>query len=565
MSEPAPLQTAPMHIVRGPRLRAEHLAWFAAALIAALLRLLALSATPLGASEGNHALGSWLAEQGHPPIGWAGSVTDALTALVFKLFGAGDAGARLVPALAGVVLVCSFWLLRPQLGRGAALIAALLAALSPLLVADARNAGGQALGMALAVVVAALLLRYLDEPRADTLVALAVTLAWGLGTDGVFIAGAGLALLWASLRIALGDAAARAAWLSARGQLPRLVRALPLVGAGLLLALSRYGLGFSRLRPAALAEWSALFTPTRPGAPWHYALDVAAGYELPLALLGLAGALWVLRSRSWRREPALQLLLVWLAGGALLALLAASRTPSALLLLFVPCCLFGGVALERAVRALGDAPVEGLDLLVGAAIAMAIIYSGLRFGSVDLTVYFGPPPSKLLVIIGPLLLLVFFAALYLRWEQVGEGALVPAAVVLLLTALAWNAHGAASVAFLRGDEFITGERTTQEGAALARLLVANGGGVADVDGSLLPPLGWYLRTTLRSGGHGGAKLIAANGEIPAGFHAVSIATLVARTWSPDVVSGGGMVRWWLYREAWGGTRDLSAQLVVEGR
>jgi hypothetical protein len=340
---------------------------------------------------------------------------------------------------------------------------------------------------------------------------------------------------------------------------------LPIAGAGLLLALSRYGLGFARLRPAALAEWSALFTPTRPDAPWHYALDVAAGYELPIALLGLAGAIWAVRSRRWQREPALQLLLVWLAGGLLLALVAAARTPSALLLLFVPCCLLGGVALDRAVRAIGDASVEWPDLLVGAAVLMAIVYSVMRLGSVDLAVYFGQPPSKLLVILGPLLLLVFLAALYLRWEQAGEGALIPTGIVLLLTLLVWNAHGAASIAFLHGDEFITGERTTQEGAALTRLLVANGGGVADVDSSLLPQLGWYLRDTLRSGGHGGAKLIVANTEIPAGFHAVSETTLIARGWSPNLLSGGGMVRWFLYREAWGGTRDSNAQLVVEGR
>src|SRR5581483_10434901 len=115
-------------------LTSEHLAWLFVLLLAAGFRLLSLSATPLGTTEGSHALGTWLAEQGRAPTGWSGSLTDALTAVVFKLFGAGDAGARVVPALAGVALVLAFWTWRGQIGRSAALLAALLAALSPVLV-----------------------------------------------------------------------------------------------------------------------------------------------------------------------------------------------------------------------------------------------------------------------------------------------------------------------------------------------------------------------------------------------------------------------------------------------
>ena len=547
------------------RLTGEHLAWLMVALLAAAFRLMSLAATPLGSSEGSHALGSWLAEQGRAPSGWAGSLTDALTALVFKLFGAGDAGARVVPALAGVLLVLAFWTWRAHIGRVAALLAALLAGLSPVLVADARNAGGQALGMAIVILSAALLLRYLDGARPDVLVALVVLLAWGFGTDGTFVAGALLTAIWLLARLFwLHDAEAHAALGSARRQASRLVRALPIAAAGLLLAISRFGLGFARLRPSALAEWSAAFTPTRPGVPWHYLLDVAAGYEAPIVLLGVAGAVWALRQDRWRDDRTLGLLLTWLAGGVVLDLLMASRQPSTLLLTIVPCCLLGGVALDRALRAVANEPIDLIDVLVAAAIGMAIVYSCVRAASVDLPLSLGGGPSRLLVIVGPLLLLVFLVALYLRWEQTGVGAMLPSGAVLLLAALAWNVHGASSVAFLRGDEFITGERTTRGGVALARLLVANGGGVADVDQSLLQPLGWYLRSTLQSGGHGGAKLVAGR-QIPAGYSAVSDAAVIARTWSPTSLSGGGMVRWWLYREPWGETRDVSAQLVVEGR
>lgn len=551
---------------RAPRLTVEHVCWAAVALIAAGLRLLSLDATPLGAIEGSRALGTWLAAQGRPPAGWGGSLTEALTALVFKVFGAGDAGARVVPALAAVALVLSFWMLRRRIGRAAALAAALLAALSPTLVADGRAAGGQSLGMALAVVFAALLLDCIERPEPERFVAPALLLAWGLGTDGTFVAGAGLALVWAALRLTwLRDADMPALWPALAQARDRLLRAAPIAAAGLLLACSRWGLGFARLRPAALAQWNAMFQPSRPGVPWHYAIDVGLGYELPLLILGVAGAVWAARERRPRCDPACGLLLTWAIGGGVLALFGAAHEPATLLPLVVALCLLGGIAADRGVRALAGERPRAVDLLIAVAIVLALVYTGLRAGAVDVPAYGGNAPSKLLVMLGPVLLLCFLAALYLRWEYLGNGALVPSAVVLGIAAIVWNLHGAASIAFLGGDEFITGVRTTREIVTLARLLEAQGGGIGDVDPPLQPDLGWYLRGTLASGGHGGAKLILSSSAVPAGYHAVSQPALVARVWSPHTLSGAGMVRWWLYRQPWGGADDKVARLVVEGR
>jgi len=557
---PAPVQP------RVLRLTVEHACWVAVALIAAALRLLSLDATPLGAIEGSHALGTWLATQGRPPAGWGGSLTEALTALVFKAFGAGDAGARVVPALAGMALVLSLWALRPHIGRMAALAAALLAVLSPTLVAEARAASGESLGMALAIIFAALLLDSLEKPEPKRFVALMILLTWGLGTDGTFVAGAGLALLWAALRLTwLRDAdtpALRPALAQARD---RLVRAAPIAAAGLLLACSRWGLGLARLRPAALAQWNAMFQPSRPNAPWHYAIDVAIGYELPLLILGVAGAIWAARAQRWRHHPVSGLLLIWTLGGTALALFGTARQPSTLLLLTVALCLLGGIAVDRGVRALLGQRPRAVDLLIAAAIVLALVYTGLRAGAVGVPSYSVGAPSRLLVVLGPVLLFCFLVALYLRWEYLGNGALMPSAVVLGIAAIVWNLHGASAVAFLRGDEFMTGVRTTREGVALARLLEAQGGGIGDVDSALQPDLGWYLRDTLASGGHGGAKLIPAAGGVPAGYRAASQPALVARAWSPHTLSGAGMVRWWLYRQAWGSADDKTARLVVEGR
>src|SRR5205823_1554764 len=110
---------------RAPALRVEHLVWALVLLVAALFRLVDLGGTPLSAAEEGRALESWSVAQGRLTGGWPGGVLDALTALLFRLFGGADATARIAPAVAGVLLVASFSLLRPHIGRGAALLAAL--------------------------------------------------------------------------------------------------------------------------------------------------------------------------------------------------------------------------------------------------------------------------------------------------------------------------------------------------------------------------------------------------------------------------------------------------------
>lgn len=547
----------------------EHAAWLFVLLISGALRLLSLGAVPLNANEGARALQTWLVVQTRPPGTWPGGLADALTALVFKLFGAGDVSARVVPALAGVALVASFWLLRRHVDRGPALLAALLAAISPVMVASARSSDGQALGMTAAVILMALALDYLDAPRSGTLVAIMALAAWGLGTDAMFVAGAALLALWLALRgVWLGDAEVRRAWSAARADGGLLLRATPIATAGLLLAVSRYGLDISRtdrLRPAALAGWSAAFQPTRPGVPWHYVLDVAVGYEAPLAIAGACGVALALRHDRWRRRPILGLLLCWLAGGLLLDLAMASHTPSTLLIAFVPLCLLGGLAVDAGVRQVASGPVEGVDLLLAAGLTLAIVYSALRWAAVDVPVILAGGPSATSVIVGPLLIVAALALLYLRLGYAGPSALLPAGAVVGLFALVWSLHGAGALAFANGDEFLTGARTTRVGVTYARLLEQTSGGVGTVDSAALRPLAWYLRDTLASGGHGGSQLVAASAQTPAGFSDASQNALIARAWAPSSVSGAGMVRWWLYREAWGGTRDVDARLVVRGR
>ncbi|HLZ71173.1 MAG TPA: glycosyltransferase family 39 protein [Dehalococcoidia bacterium] len=540
----------------------EQALWLLLLAAAAALRLFSLGEVPLTQAEGTRALQSLGAAQLRPGgfAAWPGGLADAVTALLFKLFGAGDAAARVVPAIAGVLLIASFWLLRPFFGRGATFAAAALATVSPVFVAASRSSGGQSLGAALAVLITALALACVVQPttrRVAVIVALAV---FGLGTDAVYLA---LVLPLAGWLIARGawahDPAVLSAWTRVRRWRIWLPSAAPLCAAALLLTCSRFGFGFQRLQPGATAEFALAFKPLPQSPPWHYLFDVLLGYELPLLLVGALGAWLVVRGRLWRGRPVNGLALVWLAAGASLNLLMGARQPSTLLLTTLPLALLGGVALNIVTRSFVEGQPELIDLLLAggliAALAFCLISAGLTLN----VAIFGPVQR---IWFGLMLAFICFAGVLYRWRDAGAGTAVFASAALALVGLVFSLHGAAAVAFGSGDEFLVAQHTTHEGVALARLLQQNGGGVSTVTDEALLPLAWYLRDTVRSGGHGGAQLIAAGSPPPSGFSPAGNATVVSLRWAPNSLSAHGVVRWWVFRKAWPSAAAVRVQLVV---
>ncbi|MBI2866206.1 MAG: TIGR03663 family protein, partial [Chloroflexi bacterium] len=137
-------------------------------LVAAALRLWDLGGRAFQYDESLHAWSAWNiyrhwsyqhSPMMHGPFQFYG------TALMFFLFGDSDFAARLLYALFGTALVGMPFLLRRELGRGGALCASVLIAISPMLLYYSRFARNEALISVWNLSLAICLWRYLEERR----------------------------------------------------------------------------------------------------------------------------------------------------------------------------------------------------------------------------------------------------------------------------------------------------------------------------------------------------------------------------------------------------------------
>lgn len=154
----------------------ETVGWVAIFLLAALVRLIERTTWPLTAEEARVAADALALTTGGSlsNVGLAHPLLTELDALGMFLFGVSDGIPRLVPELAGFGAILLLLPLRHWLGRGAALAAAFLFAISPTLAFASRrlDAGGLLVAMSLLLLV--LLLRHLAQPSAGAAVAAGV-------------------------------------------------------------------------------------------------------------------------------------------------------------------------------------------------------------------------------------------------------------------------------------------------------------------------------------------------------------------------------------------------------
>jgi uncharacterized protein (TIGR03663 family) len=172
----------------------EQVAWGVVLLLAGLSRFADLGTRAMSHDESIHAFLAFKLYQAgfyrHDPA-THGPLLQHLNAAVYWLFGASDATARLIPALAGAGLVAAPWAFRRYLGRTGALLAAVLVLVSPTLTFYSRYLRNDASVALFALLWFYGVARYLEDrqPRWLALVTLAMAASF-VSKEVAFIYGA---------------------------------------------------------------------------------------------------------------------------------------------------------------------------------------------------------------------------------------------------------------------------------------------------------------------------------------------------------------------------------------
>ena len=449
------------------RMTLERAAYMALGLLAAGLRWFQLGLQPLNEGEAVQALAALRFTQGGIQTAPAGTIPALFTGNVigFSLLGASDLTARLLPALAGMILTLLPYGLRHRLGRVGALAAALLLALSPSAVHFSRVLDGAVVIAACGLAMAIGLINYVDMRRPGFLYLAAAALGLGLCAGPamftlVLIFAAFISLLYLvqrSLGQEIGWSSLLEAWQAAREKRDLLLR----VGAVLA---ATFGLVATTLvmHPAGVGHaadligtWAASFLPEPGGNPLIYPLLLLLRYEAPILVLGLVEVGRAIgrrrASQPWAPWPGSSFshtvfLAFWVASATLIVAISGHRPAGNIMLVVVPLALLAGEGIERAWRWLADRTVWSEAGMVAAAAVGLLVFFYLQLTAYSLisstaTVSLGgltlfASTSYLLLASVALLLLIALGVAVWFWRgagtSVGGGWLTILAVLALL-------------------------------------------------------------------------------------------------------------------------------------
>lgn len=347
----------------------ERVAYIAIGLLAAGVRFFQLGLRPLNEAEAVQALAAFRFTQGTIQAAPAGTLPALFTGNVagFTLMGAGDWTARWLPALAGLVLALLPYGLRHRLGRGGALAASLLLALSPSAVFFSRYLDGAILVAACGLAMVVGLINYVDTRRPAYLYFAAAALALGLCAGPGFyslllIVLAFVLLLYLGEKLLgreTGWPALLVAWWAVRDEKGLLARSGAVLAGVFGLTAMTFVLHPAGVGHAAdlIGAWARRFLPQAGGQPPIYPLFLLLRYEPLVLFLGLVEvARWLVAGRAERQESApvgssfrhTSFLVWWALAAFVLVLLAGHRPAGNGLLVVVPLALLGGQGVERA-------------------------------------------------------------------------------------------------------------------------------------------------------------------------------------------------------------------------
>jgi uncharacterized protein (TIGR03663 family) len=354
-------------------------------LLAAALRLPRLDLRPLHHDEGTNVIFLLrLLREGiyqYDPSNYHGPLLYVLSVVPLFLCGTTTVALRLTPALLGTVMAALPWLLRRELGRGGAIAAGVLLAVSPSLVYYSRdNIHEIYLGVLTLLLVTAVVRGAVS--RRTTAFVLAGAAAGGM------IATKETACL-TFLALATGLLVSRGAGLPRPGR----AAIVACLGTTCLLALAFYSDFFTDLsalvRPfEAIRLWGGRgVRADGHGKPWWYYLAILGREEPAIVTLAILGTILAL----WRRERFATFLAGW-SGAILLAYSAIPyKTPWLVLNSVLPLALLGGTVFSegpRLVGAAGEGPTGGarrlwacllLALAAGISARRAYVVSFVRY------------------------------------------------------------------------------------------------------------------------------------------------------------------------------------------
>jgi len=298
-------------------------------LAGAVILTLHLGVLPLSNAEAEAALGVFATEG-------SGSIDGGLTipayatptSILFSLFGMSDAAARLIPAIAGIVLLMIPIVLRHQLGWSRVVLLQLSGLLSPVLVTTARSAGGGMLALLAWVGILILARDETNKERNNRWIALILGVL--LCTGPAFLQSLLAASLTMLLLFLLGERSSVEAVVNkAREILPQLGWTLVVV----FLLSTRMGTSISDLKDVVtgLDSWLSGWRQAQIGILTAFSLLPL--YEPILLLCGAAGAFFALRDTP----SATSRVVIAAAAGAFLAfVLYPGRQLSDLIWVVVP-------------------------------------------------------------------------------------------------------------------------------------------------------------------------------------------------------------------------------------
>jgi hypothetical protein len=429
--------------VRRSAISAAAVVFSVAIILGAVPRFIHLDWPPLSDGEANFALPALSRIADSAPFvdpaqapAPASAVYQVLTSLVFNLFGPSDAGARLVPAFFGALLVAMPLLLRRRIGPSRAALTMLLLALSPTLVGASRLAGDAVIGaFGVSFGLAALSASWGGKSTAVMLgIGVGLALAGGpstwFGVSGLLI---GAIAFWAMGR--LTGTLALPNWRPPYLRLMITVALISAVGIA-----SGAGISFRGLSSifSSLSNWLSGWGMTEPIRPLTLGIASLA-YEPLLWFLGIAGGVLAFR----KADALAQASVYWVAGELVMILIYPARQPENIIWLAIPLAFLGGLSLGSMLDALPQldsrraVPLLGGACLVLAAFAILQLraeaqgrFAGLSFA--------GIPMGLLLPLLASLLAaaLILLFGLGWSWRDARMSAGCSAALVLLALSLA---------------------------------------------------------------------------------------------------------------------------------